>query len=223
MTGEPLPTFRDLVYAVSPPWLRRHYGVRVLYACAVIADALADALVAGVKLRFPRVYSDESLPQLGRERRIRRGRLETADKYATRLRRWLEDHQVRGGPRALLSQLRAFFADAPFEVHLVYASGARYRLDAQGNITRDVVSGQVKTDPQWARWWLFYITDSFTPPLTAADVDELALIPREWIAAHCEGEIITFVSGGELWNYPDGHTWNETGTWNTTPVQRIKV
>jgi len=221
--SEPTPTFRDLIATLSPPWLRKRVAVRVLYSMAIQADAMGDALVAAVKLRLPGLYSAESLPMIGRDRRIRRGRLEVSDVYAGRLRRWLTDHRTRGGPYSLLAQLHAFFGASPFPIQLVYTSGARYTLATDGAVTRDLVSGATVKTLQWARWYLFYLTDSFPPPLSASDEDQLALIPREWIAAHCIGEIIVLQTGAELWNYPDGHVWNEPGTWNTAPVQRIKV
>jgi|GEM_PF-2869342 len=120
----PLTTFRDTLREKCPPWLRQGTAEKVLYSIGVLIDGFADALTAGLKMRFPGYYSAESLPHIGRERRIRRGRNESDAVYAPRLIRWLADHQRRGGPYALLAQLHAHFADAPFAIELLYYPSA---------------------------------------------------------------------------------------------------
>lgn len=192
------PTFRDLGRKISPPWMRKGTAEKIIYAVLIQVDALGEVLTASLKLRFPNLYSDESLPIIGRERRIRRGPRESAESYAQRLRRWLDDHPRRGNAMAMLQQLRAYFLPLRFPMHFVNRSGARYIMDEDGQITRDVISTE-KFD-QWARWWLLLYSDDlgeddFTD-------EELALIPREWIAAHCIGELIVMRSDSVLWDYP---------------------
>jgi hypothetical protein len=156
--------FRDALRDKSPRWLQRGNAGRLLYALGVHIDAFADALLAGIRQRFPGAYSYDSLPELGRERRIRRGRIETDPVYATRLARWLDDHRRRGGPYALLSQLHAHFAPANFPIDLLYYPSAllggeaqRYRLATDGTITRDTVAWLPDDDAEhWARWWLVF-------------------------------------------------------------------
>jgi hypothetical protein len=156
-------TFRDTLRRRSPPWLQHGRAERVLYAIGVQLDAFADALVAGARLRFPGLYSDESLPLIGRERRIPRGRYELGSTYAARLTRWLIDHRRRGGPYALLAQLHAHYAPDNFVAELVYRNGQRYTMDASGAVVRDEVDFLAEppqlwtpsTPPsQWAMWWL---------------------------------------------------------------------
>lgn len=218
-----LRTFRDDIRKISPPWLKNGLAEKILYAVGVHVDAFGDALTAGVKLRFPGYYSDESLPLLGRERRIRRGRVESAASYAMRLNRWWIDHQRRGGPYALLSQLHAYYAPNNFPVDLVYYSGRRFRMDVDGNVERDDIVWSPDADTtRWARWWLFYYTDDFSDfgddpqPLTDDEIADLKLIPKEWNAAHCLGYIVIFPAGAELIDYPPGHLIDEAGTINTT-------
>lgn len=211
------PTFRDLVRQIAPPWLQTGYAERFLYAATVQVDALGEALNAGVKLRFPNIYSGESLPLIGRERRIRRGLSEADATYAARLRRWLQDHQRRGGPHAMLAQLRAYFLPLTFPMHLLYRSGGRYVQDPAGTVTRDVVP--VVPQSQWARWVLLMYSDD----LGALTAEALAVIPREWIAAHCIGEVIVVPAGGELWDYPPERPWDESGTWDTPDVLRVEL
>jgi len=212
-------TFRDRLRQLSPPWLQRGVAEKILYAIGVHVDGLADALVAGVKLRFPGVYSNESLPMLGRERRITRGRNELDSSYAERLARFLSDHQIRGGPYALLSQLHTYFKPDNFEIDLVYVAGpVRFHMDVDGTVTREIVGWTPDADTaRWARWWLFYYTDQWavTPP-TPVELQDLKLIPRQWNAAHPLGYIVLFPSDAEFWNFPIGRTWNESGVWNTS-------
>lgn len=216
-------TFRDTLRKRSPPWLQNGLAEKILYSIGVHCDGFADALVAGVKQRFPGYYSFESLPVLGRERRITRGRSESDAAYASRLARFLTDHQLRGGPYALLSQLYLHYAPDTFPIDLVYYAGSvRFGMDVDGEVTRDLVTWH--PDPnaaKWARWWLFYYTDQWavTPP-TAAELQDLKLIPRQWNAAHPIGTILLFSTGAELWNWPPGHTWNESGVWNTSGTVR---
>lgn len=210
-------TFRDTMRRISPPWLQNGNAERYLYAMAVQVDVLGEALIASLKLRFPGLYSEESLPLIGRERRIARGPNEPAASYATRLLRWLDDHQRRGGPHAMLAQLYAYYAPDNFPVELVYRNGRRFALATDGTITQDDIPFPVDTAPeQWARWWLFcYLTPgAAVPPLTEAELASYRLVPREWNAGHCLGTIVLFEPGGELWNYPQGHVWNEPGLWN---------
>lgn len=201
-----LPKYRDKVKQISPPWLAVELGERILYALAAQADAFADALVAGVKQRFPGLYSFDSLPWLGRERRLARGIYETDSGYAARLRRWLTDHQLRGGPYALLTQLYLHYAPNNFPIDLVYYNGIRYRMAVDGTITRDSVPWRADTNTaKWARWYLFYFTDQWVAaPPTPDELADLKLIPREWNAAHPNGTIILWPPTGAVINFHPG-------------------
>lgn len=212
----PTRTFRDLLRMVSPPWLQTGSAEKLLYAIGAQLDVFGDALVAGVKLRFPGLYSGESLGLIGRERRISRGLTETDDVYGGRLRGWLDGHRRRGGPYALLQQLHAFHAPNTFPVQLLYRTGRRYSMDANGDITRDDVVFYPYSG--WAYWWLVMEAAAYTPPLTAQQIADIALIPTEWNAAHAIGYAVVMPPGGELWDYPPGHVWDESGTWDTPDV-----
>lgn len=214
----PTHTFRDRLRQISVPWLSRGNAEKFLYAMGVQIDAFADALVASVKLRFPNVYSGESLPLIGRERRIARGSLETDTTYAARLTRWLDDHPRRGGPYAMLAQLHAFYLPLAFTADLIYRSGRTYSLAADGTVTRsDIVFNPDPFPEMWARWWLIITSDTLPPhPLTDQQVSDAALVPTEWNAAHCFGLVVVLRPGdGELWDYPPTNTWDEGGTWDT--------
>lgn len=213
---EPTRTFRDRLRKLSPPWLQHGWAEKLLYSFGVQVDAFADALVAGVKMRFPNLYSPESLPLIGRERRIARGLLEDDATYGSRLTRWLDDHRRRGGPYAMLAQLHAYWHPLDFEMQLIYRSGRRYTMAPDGTVVRDDIVFTPDTLPaKWARWWLFMFTDVYTPPLTPQQTADIALIPTEWNAAHCFGTIVLMPSTAELWDYPHGFVWDDTGVWDT--------
>jgi hypothetical protein len=219
---EVLRTFRDTIRRLSPPWLQNGLAEKILYSIGIQADGFGDALKAGIQQRFPGYYSFDSLPFLGRERRIYRGRSESDESYAARLSGFLASHQLRGGPYALLSQLFYYWRPANFPIDLVYFNGRRFSMDVDGNVTRDTTVWHPDDNAaKWARWWLFYYTDQWaaTPP-TDAETAELRLVPRQWNAAHPFGTIVLFPGDAELWNWPPGHTWNESGTWNVGGTAR---
>lgn len=207
----PRRTFRAAIREISPPWLRGPVALAVLQSIAEQIDDLTERARAGVKARFPGLGSYESLPLLGRERRIRRGRLEADATYATRLLRWLDDHRRRGGPYAMLAQIHAFYAPDNFPVELRYASGRQFVMDpATGTVTRgDVVWTPPGDAAQWARWWLFYEWPTeiesdgvwgdpgtwgdggvWGSNLTPQEVRDIRLVPREWNAAHAIGRVV---------------------------------
>lgn len=223
------PTYRDILLAKVPQWLSRGVGGKFLYTMGLHMDALGDALAAAVKLRFPGLYTTETLPLSGQDRRIRRGRTETDEVYATRLIRWLDDHLTRGGPYAMLAQLHAHYAPTNFPIHLVYRSGRRFIMDASGAVTRDFAWQSQAED--WAQWQLFFFNGStytsdglWSDPGTWSDggvwdstvpyeeVVDFRLVPREWNAAHCKGQIVLINGAVELWDYPQG-LWSDPGVW----------
>jgi hypothetical protein len=213
---ETLLTYRDSLRKLSPPWLQNGRAERILYALGVHVDAFGDALVAGVKQRFPGHYSFESLPLLGRERRIRRGLAETNETYAPRLTRWRLDHRRRGGPYALLAQLYAYYAPNNFPITLVYQSGRRYSMDVHGRVVRDdIVWSPDASTAQWARWWLFFETDTFGSAPTADQIVSIKSVPREWNAAHCLGYIVLRLPGTEIIDQPGGGSIDQVGMINT--------
>ena len=240
--ASPILTFRDAIRERSPRWLRGTLGEKILYAFAAVFDALIDSTVQAVRRRFPG-YNDDALPYLARDRKIRRGPNELSANYALRLRRWLTDHATRGGPYALLGQLAAYYAVAPFNIALRYESGALFKMSTDGVILR----APVPADPfdgdtaKWARWWLIYdwpfvVIDDGTwvsagtyddggvwdSGLSAADVESLRIVPSEWNAGHTIANIILLNGGAELWDYPIG-LWSDPGNWNDGAQATIAV
>ncbi len=162
------------VRRVSPPWLRRTHGARVMEGVADILEQLTERFIQGVKVRFPgappRPVDLAALALTGRGRRIRRGPNEAAETYARRLRGWWDAHRTRGGPYALLEQLRAFFLDWPSaRMDVVYAAGTRRWMDEDGAITRDAIVWDADGSGEWAHVWVFF----HLPDAIVVAVDEL--------------------------------------------------
>jgi hypothetical protein len=237
--------FRDAVRSVAPWWLARVESTtgKMLWAFGLMLDGLVEAQVAAIKVRFPGLYSFESLPLLGRERRIRRGPNESDEVYATRLPRWLDDHRLRGGPYALLEQVRAYWAPDAFKVDLVYRSGRRFQMDPGTTIVRDDIEWDYDEKPEkWARWSLFYfwsdelVSDDGTwddpgtwddggvwdSNLTVEQAEDIRAVPSEWNNAHCFGEVVLLSGDRELWDYPAG-TWDDPGVWEDYGPARLAV
>lgn len=145
--------YRAQLPQVFPPWLRRIVGTQLLAGIGAILDEQVDRLADGVKLRFPGVGDASALPYLGRDRRIRRGITEGDASYASRLRQWLDAHRIRGGPYALLEQLRAFWlSDFNVRIDVVYRNyNRRFWIGTDGVITGDFITGWGGDDGPWAR------------------------------------------------------------------------
>lgn len=198
-----------------PPWLQRSIGGRLMQSLADPIDELVERLTQGLRLRFPVDDLDpDALAAIGRERRIRRGPGEEAATYARRLLPWWDDHRTRGGPYALLRQLRAYFlATLPMRMDVVYHSGTRRWIDEDGAITRDSITWEGDGTSQWSQFWIFFhlpaadelgtddgdtlvtdigdilITDGAAGVVVDGAVSELVAeqfraLPREWSAAH---------------------------------------
>lgn len=150
-------TFRDAIREKSPWWLRGWLGERLLYAIAIQLDALMDALVAGVRLRFPGRYGYESLPLIATETRDVRGLDETDADFAGYLRTWRSRRRRRGNVLTLLERLRHYLiirhSGVWFEV--VYNNGTDFTFNNAAVFSRGSRAwdwdGQTSA---WSRFWV---------------------------------------------------------------------
>lgn len=217
MSGER--TFRDSIRIESPAWMQRGTLERLMYAFTVQLDAMGDALVAGIKLRWPGAYGYESLPLVGRQRQIIRGLQESDESYALRLQHYRKAHQARGGARAMLEQLHAYYGERTWSAQLVYASKRRYTLHPDGSVTQDTSSFGLGLGPpeRWAAWALI-IPDG----LAEYSDDQLRAVPAAWNAAHCLGYVIALPPGAAIVNYHETEQLvNMPSTINTAVAARI--
>lgn len=234
--------FRDAIRDFSPWWLRRGLALRFLYVIGLHLDAMVRMAQEAVRRRFPGLDSFDSLPLIGRERRITRGRAEPDTTYAVRLRRWLEDHRFRGGPYAMLAQLYAHYAASPFAIELRYYSGRRFQMNTAGVVTRGDITWLPDANVTNSnRWWLFYawpmtVVDegawgdagawgdggTWGTSLTVTEAEDLKVVPRQWSAGHVSrGRIVLNQGTTELWGAPGN--WGDPGWWGAENYAAIDV
>lgn len=159
----------DHLRRIMPPWLRRRVASALVGAIGEQVDLAAQRAALGVRLRFPAPGIDgRALAYIGRERRIRRGPVETDDRYARRLLLWWSSHRGRGGPYALLEQVYAYTLGwLTARVDVVYQSGTRYLMDTAGEIERNDITWGGNGSDEWAHVWVVFHVPSVIPIGTA--------------------------------------------------------
>jgi len=216
-----IPSFMRMLEFVLPPWLLRTEGMRLVGALADVIDDHRNRMVAGVKLRFPGLYTLEGIDQIGRERKLRRGPSEDADVFALRLRRWWQDHQTRGNANSLLAQMLAYFdavLDAPFDV--VSYRGVRHTIDSGGRVTRDTITWSTDESGLWAQVWVFLYVSGPVSPGDLGTIELCSAIVRDWMPAHVAHSYLVFISPDvRLWDYPQPvPDWADEWDWSDGPT-----
>lgn len=149
--------FRNLFYHLAPRWLVEGEGEQVWYSLTATMDIWTERLRQGLYARFPEFAPDDALSALGRDRRIVRGRNESAESYARRLLRFLDDHRVRGNPFALMDQLRAYIGKN-VRIRTVDARGNWFTRNADGTRSFALAKGNWDWDgspaTSWSRFWV---------------------------------------------------------------------
>lgn len=161
MTG-----LREYASTVSPPWLRRVWGLRYLYALAAPFDAMIDGIANAVKCASPG-FDDVADRYLGFDRGIPRGPSETSDQYAERLKGWREAKSKAGTSLELLRQLHGYLKDddglsltvsmvcngtgATAPRYWIYDDGEEGYSQSSTGWNGDDWDGR---DDLWARFWI---------------------------------------------------------------------
>jgi len=203
--------------AILPPWLLRTEGTKLIGGIADVIDDHRNRLVAGVKLRFPGLYTLEGIDRIGQERRLRRGPSESSEVFADRLKRWWVDHRTRGNAYALLNQMLAYFVGTltpPYDV--VSYRGLRHVMDTNEDITRDSISWGTDETGYWSRVWVFLYFAS-APPVS--DIDVYSSIVKDWLPAHIDGRLVIIHPNTRLWDYPQPvPDWSDDWDWDDGPT-----
>lgn len=211
-------SFLNMFKAIMPPWLMRTEGLKVIGGIADVIDDHRDRSVAGVKLRFPGLYTNEGIDKISRERGLRRGPNESASVFAERLQRWWIDHRTRGSAYALLEQIYAYLDgtnDPPFEV--ISYNGLRHIIDTNQDITRDSISWGTDGSGDWSQVWVIIYYNGAT--IADSVVDQYAAIARDWLAAHTVGHLVIILQKTRLWDYPQPvPDWDGTWEWDDPPA-----
>jgi hypothetical protein len=186
-------SIRDLIRELSPPWLRRPWGERFLYAPALALDFVMDWALEGMQSRFPDDAADDALPFIGRDRTVRRGFNEPADIYRKRLKTAVDDHKTDGNPFTLLEAIRAYLFGYAVRVRYVNDRGTWFTINPDGSY--EVVRKAFNWD-----WDGKYPTQAKT---------------RFWIIIYPLASGVWETQG----QYGDGQRWGDGRTWGTTATR----
>ena len=215
-------TFREIVFALSPSWLRAKYGERFIGLNEGLgADLIAEG--ASQALKAPWLKTDTSpndaLPSIGDEREIERTPGETDPKYRERL---YDAWDLWGEAATVLFAKNAL---APFgipdsSVTLV----ANYQWNPDPNSTH------------WSRWWVFISNPptfalatwggavpgnwgagpyTWGSSATQQDIFSILRILRDWKSAHEIGVDVILGFNATVWGIG---TWG-SGTWSSSIVK----
>jgi hypothetical protein len=230
-----IPTYRDLARKFSPPWMRGYTSEnppdgkpkgnleKLVYLAALQLDVIGTMAEQAARIGMPLNLSVESLPLIGKQRRVIRHLDESDTDYGSRLLDWLGMHRRRGTALELLRQIYLHYKDSSggaFPVDLIYRSGFTYHMAANGLVTTSHIANWQGDGPpeKWATFTLIYYTDLF---INGTDPGAIVQIPRAYIPAHAQGTLIVLGTGAALIDFHPPHLINEADTIDT-PVGALR-
>jgi hypothetical protein len=200
-------TLRNIARLMLPWWLFVDQGQLIAEGVSTLVDAYRQRLRDGLNARFPSRAGESAAKLIGKYRLIPRGRDETLEHYAARLRAWRypRGHRIRGSAFALLTQVHHYWGGVPCWTH--DRNQNRRALDA--NETPSYAYG-VAWDwdggpaSEWARQWLVIdLTGIASAHDDFADGGTIGIggtTPGDWIAMR------------RLVDARDPHRWMAAGT-----------
>lgn len=226
--------FRDALTAIVPPWLSDrsklgpttgNVGWRFLWVLVAALDDALEFLFQGLMSWLPGLGTPTALAQIGRTRGLRRGRVETDDAYAARLRGWLDRHPLAGSQLGLAQAVRDYIGGAT-RVRVVSRSGLWTTIRTDGTVVTATATWDwdSATNPERAGFWselfvIIYPTPYAHTPGTlgdgekfgddglgfghAAPIDENDALRAEiaqWKAAHSFVRTVIFTTDSTLFD-----------------------
>lgn len=152
-------SFRNTAWILSPARLRTTVAAKLVYSfIGIPLDAIAEAADQATKARFPELAPEDALNVIGRDRGIRRGPLEPALSFRTRLLLWIAMWRGAGIGKALLDQIAGYLTPNAVRIRIWTQRGIVYTREADGTFTIQRVSSTLwnwdnQTD-LWARFWV---------------------------------------------------------------------
>lgn len=203
-------TFRDMIRRITPGWLSGapsgldttklgYVGSRYLYSIGAQFDIMGDAVVEGIRKRFPlgqKVLDASALAATGRDRSISRGPNEPLSSYATRLVGWIDDMKTMGSAVTMLRQIQGYLTPDNTRIRYVNDRGFWITLETDGSVS--------------------YVTSPLVASFGNWDWDHLyspTVFSRFWIIIYCNGGKPFDV--GPRWGDP-GVVYSNSRTWGTT-------
>jgi hypothetical protein len=231
---------RSMIRLISPPWLRRRYAYRFLYALGLVFDGLIDGAYAGLRARFPGLSlrdggppDYQSLPRIGAEWGMTRGLIESNASYALRLRKRWDYVRGAGGPYTMITQLGAFHANIAAGIQILYRSGRRYSL-VNGQVIREDLPGYAasadRAPGSWARYSIIITSDWYYSQSAAVlerALNDLRSVIGSLNAAHTTGNTTVIIQRStgtsDLWGAlplpygspPDTRKWSDGTAWGS--------
>lgn len=241
--------FRDEIRSYAVTWLSdRHAatpelsaGFRFLWTMVAPLDAAMDVLVQGITAAWPGAGTNSALPLIGRSRGIIRGRIDTDDVYAAKLRAWLDKWPYAGTMRQLAIEIQQYLGTSPM-VRIVNRAGYWTTVDSAGVVTttQQTWSWDGTSNPEragyWSEIWIIIYPTPYAVGGTWGDgrtwggrdagigqrvtrVERQALrsIIDQWKSAHTKVRAVIWTSDASLFNpavpasLPAG-TWGEWAT-----------
>jgi hypothetical protein len=208
----PTPTDSTMQDSVTtlPVWLTGTRVGSVLRVVARCCDALGDYVTAAVQYRFPGYYGDDTLPALGRERRIFRGPDEPSAGYSGRLSIFRQTHKRAGGWAVALEQIQAYWTGS-----LYLGNPFAPKIQAISNAAKQI---QVDTDGTLSVSSVSWNWDADSPPVGP----KTAHPSRYWVVMYMPDGIAHTTTGmqwgkGKKWG--DGHKWGDGTLWGTSATR----
>lgn len=162
---------RDLLRRWVPPWLSDRasqgltVGWRVLWSGAALADALVEHADQAHDAKLPGIGSPTALGLIGEDRAIFRGRTDTDEAYALKLRQWIERWSAAGQAYGLARELQDYLGPVSgstelYTVRVWNRAGTVVTRDAAGNTSRIEPGASSWTwdwdsqsHPERSGWW----------------------------------------------------------------------
>lgn len=157
--------YRDEAGDFLPLWLSEGEGVATWWTAGIVIDAQLDKAYQGTYARHPAYAPEDALRYIARDRGLVRGPNEPAAVFADRALRWLDDHRLRGGPWAMMEQLRAYMFPANVRIRTVDDRGNWFTIDRDGSRSYVLDSGTWNWDSpvgRKTRFWVIIYPDSST-------------------------------------------------------------
>lgn len=129
---------RDGLKSYVPRWLSNRAGLnagfKVLFAIAIVCDAMIQIALDGLRAAWPGRGSPDALPLVAQSRGLLQGEAETNDAFAGRLRGWLTTWLNAAATRVLAQEIQAYLGNTP-TVRIVSRAGLWVTVAPDGTVT----------------------------------------------------------------------------------------
>jgi hypothetical protein len=229
--------FRDSFVDYVPWWMRDRpefqAAYKFLWAMIAPLDVLLDVRLRGIAAAYPGIGTPTALPYIGQARGIVRGRGESDESYAQRLREWLDRWRTAGSAYALARELRDYLQDGGYRVRVITRGGVMVTVEADGTLETTKTTywdWDSISNPERAGFWsdLWVIVYGMPWPVTTyatvskehglghlvplPEADAVKGIISQWKSAHSRVRCVIWTDDPSFCDPDDPETW-PGGTW----------